>query len=194
MILHPRFYEPIEVDRGAERRKLGLDPDLPAGLVLFGGQGSGAIRQILKRLDRSSLALQLILICGRNERLARRLRAYRSRIPKFVEGFTTAVPYYMHLADFFIGKPGPGSVSEAMAMGLPVIVPSNAWTLPQERYNAEWVRGREVGLVVRNFREIDRAVGDLIRPGNFERFRGNAAAIRNRAVFEIPGILEKILS
>ena len=55
----------------------------------------------------------------------------------------------MLLSDFFIGKPGPGSVSEAVAMRLPVIVERNAWTLPQERYNAEWVLEKQLGLVVR---------------------------------------------
>ncbi len=60
----------------------------------------------------------------------------------------------MQLADFFIGKPGPGSVSEALAMKLPVIVECNAWTLPQERYNAVWVVEKEVGLVLKNFRNI----------------------------------------
>src|SRR5205085_3321029 len=29
MILHPRFYKLPEIDRAAERRRLGLDPDLP---------------------------------------------------------------------------------------------------------------------------------------------------------------------
>ena len=58
----------------------------------------------------------------------------------YVEGFTKEVPRYMQLADYFIGKPGPGSISEAVAMRLPVIVERNAWTLPQERYNADWVR------------------------------------------------------
>ncbi len=48
----------------------------------------------------------------------------------------------MHASDFFIGKPGPGSISEALAMKLPVIVERNAWTLPQERYNADWVTER----------------------------------------------------
>ncbi len=35
MILNPRFYEPITVDRGPERQRLGLDRDLPTGLVLL---------------------------------------------------------------------------------------------------------------------------------------------------------------
>jgi hypothetical protein len=193
MILHPRFYEPITADRGKERRRLGLDPDLPTGLVLFGGQGSSVMIEIAARLDASGIPMQLILICGHNEKLAARLRSGAHKMPRFVEGFTTEVPYYMHLADFFIGKPGPGSISEALTMGLPVIIERNAWTLPQERYNAEWVRQREVGLVVPGFRRIDEAVRALLAPGNFARFRANAKAIDNRAVFEIPDILQAIL-
>ena len=110
MIIHPRFYEPREVDRAAERKRLGLEADLPTGLVLFGGQGSKVMRTILDRLDRSQLGLQLILICGRNQKLGDQLRARPTRMLKFVEGFTTEVPYYMRLSDFFIGKPGPGSI------------------------------------------------------------------------------------
>ena len=90
-------------------------------------------------------------------------------MPMFVEGFTTRVNEYMQLADFFIGKPGPGSVSEALAMHLPVIVERNAWTLPQERYNATWVVEKEVGMVLRNFREIDKAVAKLIEPATLAR-------------------------
>src|SRR5256714_5962436 len=87
---------------------------------------------------------QLLLICGHNQKLAARLRAMPHAAPMFVEGFTKEVPRYMQLADYFIGKPGPGSLSEAIAMGLPVIVERNAWTLPQERYNADWVLEQEV--------------------------------------------------
>jgi UDP-N-acetylglucosamine:LPS N-acetylglucosamine transferase len=99
----------------------------------------------------------------------------------------------MHLADFFIGKPGPGSVSEALAMQLPVIVSCNAWTLPQERYNAEWVLENEVGVVLRSFSEIVPAVARMVEPANLTRFRANAGGLKNRAVFEIPGMLEQIL-
>jgi len=192
MILHPRFYELPVADRIAERESLGLRRDLPTGLVLFGGHGSQVMRDIAERLDRSSLELQLIFICGRNEKLANALRGQKPRLPRFVEGFTTRVNHYMQLADFFIGKPGPGSLSEALAMHLPVIVECNAWTLPQERYNAEWVLENEVGEVLRSFKEIVPAVARLIEPATLERYRANARALENRAVFEIPEILEKI--
>jgi 1,2-diacylglycerol 3-beta-galactosyltransferase len=134
---------------------------------------------------------QLILICGRNEKLAAELKKLPSRATHFVEGFTSEVPKYMHVSDFFIGKPGPGSISEAVAMGLPVIVERNAWTLPQERYNADWVQEKGIGTVVSNFRDIAVAVDELLR--NLPRFQGAAKAIHNRAIFEIPDMLQKIL-
>jgi hypothetical protein len=192
MILHPRFYETPVENQIAERERLGLRPDLPTGLVLFGGHGSQAMLEIAERLGRSQLDLQLIFICGKNEKLAAALRRQKSRLPRFVEGFTTKVNYYMQLADFFIGKPGPGSVSEALAMHLPVIVECNSWTLPQERYNAEWILDNQVGAVLGSFKEIERAVVQLIEPATLARYRANAAALENRAVFEIPQILEQI--
>jgi 1,2-diacylglycerol 3-beta-galactosyltransferase len=193
MILRPQFYEPFRGDRAAERRRLGLDPDVPAGLLLFGGHGSAVMAAIAERLQQAPSAVQLIAICGRNETLARRLRAMRSRFPIHVEGFTAEVPYFMWLADFFIGKPGPGSISEAVAMNLPVIVERNAWTLPQERFNADWVLEKGVGVVVPSFRQIVPAVERLLASGMLERCRAAAAAIENRAVFEIPDLLARVL-
>jgi UDP-N-acetylglucosamine:LPS N-acetylglucosamine transferase len=115
----------------------------------------------------------------------------KAAAPRHIEGFTSEIPYFMHLADFFIGKPGPGSISEAVAMKLPVIVESNVRTLPQERYNAEWVLERGVGVVVPNFRGIREAAAALV--ASLEKYRTNVEKIDNRAVFEIPVMLEKIL-
>ena len=194
MILHPKFYEVREVDRAAERRRLGLDPAKITGLVMFGGEGAESMLEIVSRLNASALDVQLILIAGRNHDLASKLRRSATRFPKFVEGFTTEVPYYMRLADFFIGKPGPGSISEAIVSGLPVIVTSNAWTLPQERYNAEWIHQTGTGIVLRSFRRIVPAVAQMCDSARLAQYRAAAAGISIRAVFEIPDILEKILS
>ncbi|HEX4593366.1 MAG TPA: glycosyltransferase [Bryobacteraceae bacterium] len=190
MILRPKFYEPVTIDREEGRDQLGLDPELPTGLVLFGGEGSSVMLEIAKRITARA---QFIFICGKNQKLAERLRRLPTTFPKYVEGFTSEIPYYMHLSDFFVGKPGPGSISEALAMHLPVIVERNAWTLPQERYNTEWIREKDVGVVLKSFRDVDSGVRTLLEPANFARFRTNAAAIKNRAVFEIPDLLDAIL-
>jgi UDP-N-acetylglucosamine:LPS N-acetylglucosamine transferase len=167
---------------------LGFDPAKPVALVLFGGQGSTVMQEIARLLpDR-----QLLLICGNNAKLREKLQTLPHAAPMYVEGFTKEVPHYMQLADYFIGKPGPGSISEAVAMRLPVIVECNAWTLPQERYNARWVRQMGVGTVLPDFRGIARAVEELLAPAAYQRFREATARLENRAVFEIPGILRQI--
>ena len=192
MILNPKFYDPRVEDREEGRARLGLRSGLPTGLVLFGGYGATVMLEIAERLDRANLDVQMIFVCGKNEKLANSLRERKWRMPIFVEGFTSRVNEYMELADFFIGKPGPGSVSEALAKHLPVIVECNAWTLPQERYNATFVREKQVGVVLHSFAKIDEAVAQLIEPLTLARYRANAAALQNRAVFEIPDILQQI--
>ena len=116
MVMKPRFYEKRAFNRDQERKKLALDPNLPTGIVLFGGHGSSTMLDIVKRLDRGKSNLQLILICGKNQKLMGKLRSLETetRFPIFVEGFTQEIDYYMAISDFFIGKPGPGSISEAL--------------------------------------------------------------------------------
>ncbi len=74
-----------------------------------------------------------------------------------------------------------------------MVVERNAWTLPQERYNTEWILEKQVGVVLKSFREIDAGLAEFLEPANFARFRANAAAITNRAVFEIPEIIEALM-
>lgn len=78
-------------------------------------------------------------------------------------------------------------------MKLPVILESNAWTLPQERYNAEWVREKQVGVVLGSFRNIGAGVQQMLDPETYGRLRQNVETINNRAVFEIPEILSSLL-
>jgi hypothetical protein len=191
MVLKPKFYQSIHLDQASERQDLGLAPNRLTGIVLFGGHGSGVMLDILRNLDCVDEAPQLILICGHNQKLENELRSLPTRSPKLVLGFTQDVERYMALSDFFIGKPGPGSISEALQLHLPVIVECNRKTLPQERYNAEWIAENGFGIVVDGFRQIAPAVERLTEPSAFQQFRHNVEAYSNRALFEVPEILEE---
>jgi hypothetical protein len=191
MVLKPRFYQKMAVDRVSERKRLGLEPDCPTGIVLFGGHGSRVMVDIAKRLNHSNSGVQLIMLCGHNQKLAAQLKGLKTKKPIAVQGFTQNVESYMALADFFIGKPGPGSISEALQFHLPVVVECNAKTLPQERYNAQWLTEKGFGIVVTSFREIAPAVQRLLQTSTFNELRRNASTYSNRALFEIPVILEK---
>ena len=71
----------------------------------------------------------------------------------------------------------------------------NAENRRQERYNCEWGPGTACRAGVTQFpRGIDAAVNELLEPATYARMRANAAAQSNRAVFEIPDMLERILS
>lgn len=187
MILRPSFYQEPDMDRTAHRMAHGLDPKQPVGLVLFGGLGSKTMLDIAKNLPDTPL----ILMCGKNAALAKSLRNMPASVPRVVVEFTHDVAYWMRLADFFIGKPGPGSLSEATHMGLPVIVTRNAWTLPQERWNTDWVRENDVGLVIRSFREIDVAVREMKL--RLPHWQAVVRQLNNRAVFEVIDHLESVL-
>jgi len=193
MILRPDFYVEDHSDPIALRKEMGLSPELTTGIVLFGGHGSKVMYDITARLDAARLPVQLILICGRNEELAAKLRARRWKMPVHIIGFTKEVHRLMRAADFLIGKPGPGSIAEAMVRKLPVLIECNAWTMPQERYNTEWVKEKNVGIVLKSFKDVVSGVKQMLEPGKLAEFRKNAAALNNRAVFEIPEILAGLL-
>jgi UDP-N-acetylglucosamine:LPS N-acetylglucosamine transferase len=193
MILRPDFYVQDDADPVALRKEMGLQPDLPTAIVLFGGHGSKVMFSITERLNTADLPLQLILICGRNEDLAAKFRAIKWNMPLHVVGFTKEIHKLMRAADFLIGKPGPGSIAEAMVRKLPVLIECNAWTLPQERYNAEWVTEKRVGIVLKSFGDIVEGVQQILDPERLAEFRRNVAALNNRAIFEIPEMLARLL-
>lgn len=188
MILRPAFHGEAAVDRDAELRAIGLDPTRPTGLVLFGGHGSPAMLAVAEDLD----DVQLILLCGHNAALAKRLRSLASNAPRAVLGFTSEVPHFMRLADFFIGKPGPGSISEAVHCGLPVVTVLNAWTMPQERYNPQWVAEHGLGIASKSFRALRRPVDGLL--SRLDEYKQRVGAMPpNRAVFEIVDLVHSLL-
>ena len=193
MILRPDFYVEDRSDPAALRTEMGLRNDLPTAIVLFGGHGSKVMYYLTERLNTACLPLQLILICGRNEELAAKFRAKKWDIPVHIVGFTKEVHKLMRAADFLIGKPGPGSIAEAMVRKLPVLIECNTWTLPQERYNAEWVTEKRVGIVLKSFDDVVDGVRQMLEPSKLAEFRKNVAALDNRAIFEIPEILAGLL-
>ncbi len=188
MLLHPDFYKKPDIDRREQLIAAGFDPDKPVGLVMFGGHGSKTMIKIAKQLS----DVQMIYICGHNAALAKKIGKMQTRAHKLVEGFTTQMPIFMEMADFFIGKPGPGSISEAIRKDMPVIIVCNKWTMIQERYNGEWVTDNGLGIVLPSFAKINQAVHHLLE--NLDSYRERVKAQNNQAVFEVPDILAGILA
>jgi len=113
------------VDRTQECRLLGLDPAKPILLLSAGALGVGPTEFILEQLLLLNHPAHILVICGRDEELRRRVeqrvRNLQDRAVR-VFGYTDEMHRWMKTADLFIGKPGGLTTAEAVASGLPMCV------------------------------------------------------------------------
>lgn len=189
MVIRPSFYAPAPTSacRARARQALGLDPDRLTGVVMYGAHGSAAMLDIARVLPDT----QLLLMCGHNESLAGQLNSLRRLAPLATVGYTRDVAGKMQMADFFIGKPGPGCLSEAIRLGLPVLTFHNGSTMPQERFNAQWVREVGVGHALASVRQLPEGLRSLQQ--DWGTYMSRTRMQNNRAVFEVPEILDALL-
>jgi processive 1,2-diacylglycerol beta-glucosyltransferase len=107
--------------RGAARRALGLDPELPLVLVSGGGWGVGDLRGSIEGALRIELS-QVIVVCGENELATRRLSShYASHSRVRVLGYTHAMADLLGAASVLVHSTGGLTCLEAAAQGCPVI-------------------------------------------------------------------------
>lgn len=133
-------------DAAAIRPRLGLDPARPVVLFLSGGFTPGPFAQSILGVWADRPDAQIVAVCGRNVRLARRLaelpRPESGRIE--VLGFRDDVPDLMAVADVVVGKSGGLTTSETMAMGKPFVICAS---IPgQEERNADAVAAAGAGV------------------------------------------------
>ncbi len=161
--VHPRFRW-LSGDKAAVRRKLGLDPERFTALLVGGGEGMGRLYEMAQAVSRARLPLQLVVIAGRNQRLRGRLEAARWQVPVVVKGFVTDMPEWMAAADCIVTKAGPGTISEALVMGLPILL--HGYVPGQEDGNVQFVVEGRAGLLTPTPGALVEALGKLSRPGN----------------------------
>jgi len=139
------FTEPVV--RQEARRHLGLDPARQTVLIVSGGFGVGPIEAIVQSFNGASESPQLVVICGKNRALQRRLVALQARAsaPLHVYGFVDNVAEFIGAADAVITKPGGSTVSEILAKNVPMVIVD---PIPgQEQRNCDYLL--EEGAAVR---------------------------------------------
>jgi len=125
--IDPVFCEPKE--RAALRSKQGVREDLPMLLVSAGALGVSSAGRIVEVLSKLATPVQIVVICGRNEKLRQDVLAQLNRHPEpgshlhfKVLGYTSEMDEWMKSADLYIGKPGGLTTAEAMSCGLPMVI------------------------------------------------------------------------
>ncbi len=139
--IHAAFRRLKPVEQAALKQRFGLEGTRRTMLIASGGMGVGPIEQLTTRLAALEATrpgrLQLLVVCGHNQDLERRLTALAHKVamPMRVFGFIETMPELMAVSDLLVSKPGGLTMAEAMAMGLPMVL---CGTIPgQEELNAE---------------------------------------------------------
>jgi len=141
-----RFRPAAPGEREALRRRHGLDEDRFTVLVVGGGEGTAGLIKQVRAICWNPHDWQVVAVCGRNERLRRRLERVRFRTPTILLGFVDDMPELMRASDLVVTKAGPGAIGEALASAVPLLITSH---LPgQETANISFVTSSGVGLYV----------------------------------------------
>lgn len=172
--IHPRFDDVVGT-KAELRNQLGLPEDRLIVMLMAGGEGGGKLLPTTLALARARMPIHLLVVCGRNEPLREKLEEMSRSLPTpmTVLGFTDKIPEYFRAVDLLVTKAGPGSLAEANAAQLPVVVYD--YVPGQERGNVEFVRHNGLGAVaIHGAAEVVRAVRSMIKtPHRLDEIRRN---------------------
>ncbi|MGA7911647.1 MAG: glycosyltransferase [Candidatus Dormiibacterota bacterium] len=138
-----RFRPPAPGEKRALRRRFGLDEKRFTVLVMGGGAGVGHLERQVRALAWEPYQWQVVVVCGRNEKLRRRLSELRFSTPTLILGFVDYMPELMRACDIVVTKAGPGAIAEALATSLPLII--TGFLPGQESPNVDFVVESGIG-------------------------------------------------
>ncbi|XP_062097468.1 monogalactosyldiacylglycerol synthase, chloroplastic [Humulus lupulus] len=198
--VRPSFVKPVR-PKFELKRDLGMDEDLPAVLLMGGGEGMGPIESTAKALGQSLYDEvlgepigQILVICGHNKKLANKLRSIEWKIPVEVKGFVTKMEECMGACDCIITKAGPGTIAEAMIRGVPIIL--NDYIAGQEAGNVPYVVENGFGKYSKSPKEIAKIVAQWFGPkaNELKEMSENALKLaKPDAVFKIVHDLHELV-
>jgi len=193
--VNPSFFT---ADAGKQecRDQLGLDANLFTALVSLGGMAiPSKTKSIVKALLTSGLPLQVVVVCGTNRSLTRRMHtvARTSTMPLHVYGFTQRIPQMMSAADVMITKPGPGTIMEAVIKELPLLLDNVTEPMPQEKGNLRYALEQGVALEFTSYRQLPQVLAQLMQDhAAYAQMQEQMSRLKNeQGIFEV---VESILA
>ena len=185
------------------RGELGMAPNLPAALIISGGEGMGRVSEIARAVA-ARLAVeaeggkppagQLVVVCGRNVELRAQLETRDWPVPVVVKGFVEDIWDWMTACDCVITKAGPGTIAESLALGLPLLL--SGYIPGQESGNVPYVLKHSVGVYADDPWQIAEVIAGWFGPqqANLDHLAENALRLgRPEAAFRIVEEIAQLL-
>lgn len=183
-------------EKETARARLGLVDTAFTVLLLGGGEGMGPVaataHAVARRLAETGEAAQLVVICGRNERLRRSLQRAKWPISVQVCGFVNNMQEWMVASDCVITKAGPGTIAESLICGLPILL--SGFIPGQEDGNVSFVVQNGVGAYRDSPEDIAATVSDWAGGGQLAQMSARARELaRPHAAYDIVDEIVELL-
>jgi processive 1,2-diacylglycerol beta-glucosyltransferase len=145
------------------RLRYHLDPDLPIILIMSGAFGAlGGVGEACRALTHMRRPVQLVVVCGRDRALARRLQYTTQNYPYPVHvfGWVEAVADLMVAARTIVTKAGGVTTAEALALGVPMVI---FRPIPgQEEANTRYLARHGAARIAQNTAELEAHCDELL--------------------------------
>ena len=166
-------------DRDVILASLGLSGTCKTVLLMGGGLGIGGLDAALRALEDVAAPTQILVVAGKNDALRLRVEklAASSHHRILVWGFSPRVREFMAVSDFIITKPGALTISEALAVELPMLLHD---PIPgPETENAVYIARHGAAVWANSEEKLERAIRDLLSsPERLEEMRASAHKIK----------------
>lgn len=172
--IDPQYADVSRIPKARIREQLGL-LQRPTLLMLGGGLGLGPMERLMRNITEAyGESLQLIVGTGRNTILRDKCDAVYGHHPHVrVLGYVDGLAQYMAVADLIVTKPGGLTSSEALALGVPILITK---PIPgQEERNSRFLMEQQVALRIDRLRDLIQYVHPFIEDEQFyEQFASRA--------------------
>lgn|GEM_PF-6697707 len=163
VIGHPVQREYIETksDRKYILKSLGLTEDKITVLITGGADGLGKVYDTVIPLCNSGLPIQMIVVCGRNEKLYSEINKKLNKSSVLVFEYLNGLADMMSVSDIVVAKPGASTIHESFVYGLPVIMYDAI--IGQESGNVKYIENNGAGKYCLNVNQVVQTVGALVK-------------------------------
>ncbi len=194
--LRPDFIAQKDLQKLKAEFQLPLDKGII--LIMMGGAGSVTTYEYAKKVGRMDLGAHIIIIAGRNSKLKKDVEQIKLHPSNTLTafGYTDRVSDLMAVSNVIITKPGPGTINEALAMKLPILIDNTDISLYWERANVDMVMKYGVGQKIREFGQIQNMLTTFLKDPQVKEtlVQSYDTAPSNQFHIRIPAIIQDLIS